>query len=206
MRKTSWTKGLLTKVLRLDVGITIDLLEDVIEGVWVNVADDSPTSYEDEASEVITIPGEESGEGIEEVEEVSDQVETSHIDHCDVRKEACTLDEVIPSEDSSDSNFVVKDLDFYREIFVSLAEDTKNKDEENVRMRAYIGELESQNKRLDNKCDRLQVESEASDEKTVMIALNNPPGIIQTYSKIDILSPYIITPIYEDPEKHIVLT
>ena len=50
MRKTSWTKGLLTKVLRLDVGITIDLLEDVIEGVWVNVADDSPTSYEDEAS------------------------------------------------------------------------------------------------------------------------------------------------------------
>ena len=107
---------------------------------------------------------------------------------------------MIPSEDSSDSNFVVKDLDFYREIFVSLAEDTKNKDEENVRMRAYIGELESQNKRLDNKCDRLQVESEASDEKTVMIALNNPPGIIQTYSKIDILSPYIITPIYEDPE------
>ena len=76
MRKTSWTKGLLTKVLRLDVGITIDLLEDVIEGVWVNVADDSPTSYEDEASEVITIPGEESGEGIEEVEEVSDKVKT----------------------------------------------------------------------------------------------------------------------------------
>jgi hypothetical protein len=133
-------------------------------------------------------------------------IKSKHPDNCDVSKKACTLDEVIPSEDSSDSNFVVKDLDFYREIFVSLAEETKNKDEENVRMRAYIGELESQNKRLDNKCDRLQVESEASDEKTVMIALNNPPGIIQTYSKIDILSPYIITPIYEDPEKHIVLT
>jgi hypothetical protein len=33
-----------------------------------------------------------------------------------------------------------------------------------------------------------------------------PPGIIQRYSKIDILSPYVITPIYWDPEKHIVLT
>ena len=32
------------------MGITIDLHEDVVDGVWVNGADNSPTSYEDEAS------------------------------------------------------------------------------------------------------------------------------------------------------------
>ena len=69
----------------------------------------------------------------------------------------------------------MEDPDFYGEIFVSLEEGAKNKDEENVRMNAfaYIGELESHKKRLENKCDRLQVESEASAEKTVRIALNN---------------------------------
>ena len=37
---------------------------------------------------------------------------------------------------------------------------------------------------------------------SVMLA----PGHNSNIFKIDILSPYVITPIYEDPEKHIVLT
>ena len=43
-------------------------------------------------------------------------------------------------------------------------------------------------------------------KKEEVIRSNSRPGIIQTYSKIDIVPPYIMTPVYEDPEKHILLT